>query len=336
MTFMISRVLAFACVIVLLALVAGCGQSAQLTGVSITPTTVNFETNSPFFEPTSATAQLTATGTYTNGKNGVLYTKDITDQVVWQSSIVAVATVTSTGLVSPTGCGIATINAKAGNGGLIATASINVCSNSGLAPLSSLKIVAPPRTLSNWGEKAQYIAIGTYAGSSAAKDLTDQVKWSTSDARVATVNAAGLVTAVAPCSNIGSGPEATITAVAPGDSLVETATFAVGSCGSENLPSLTIHEAGEGSGQVVSDPARIHCSGGEGCTGNFGLSTLVTLTATPNPGSIFGGFSASCTPVVPDPSGCPASLRGAGVKSCTCVTGVINSGAVGAIFNPQR
>src|SRR5579863_2945237 len=200
---MTRRVPALACAIVLLALVVGCGQNAQLSSVSITPTTVDFETNSPVFLPTTATAQLTATGTYTNGKNGVFYTKDIKDQVVWQSSIVAVATVSSTGLVSPTGCGIATINAKAGNGGLIATASVNVCQLSGgLGSLSSLQVVAPPRTLSNVGQKAQYVAIGTYAGSSAARDLTSRVKWSTSDPRVATVNAAGLVTAVAPCSNI--------------------------------------------------------------------------------------------------------------------------------------
>lgn len=232
---MTRRVLAFACVIVLLALVAACGgQGAQLTGVSVTPTTVDFETNSPVFVPTSATAQLTATGTYTNGKNGVFYTKDITDQVVWESSIVAVATVNSTGLVSPAGCGITTINAKAGNGGLVATASVQVCSLQGLAPLSSLEVVAPPRTLSNRGERAQYIAIGTYAGSSGARDLTKQVKWSTSDPRVATVNAAGLVTAAAPCSNDGPRLEATITAIAPGSSIIGTATFAVESCGSEN------------------------------------------------------------------------------------------------------
>jgi hypothetical protein len=322
----------------ILALLAGCGSSAQLTGVSITPTTVNFETNAPYFVPTSATAQFTAIGTYTNGKTNRTYTEDITDQVIWSTSITAVATVTSTGLASPTGCGITTLNAQAGNGGLIATASVTVCkqTSSGPGSLTSLKVMAPPQTLSNRGETAQYIAIGTYAGSSQTRDLTDQVKWTSSDTRVATVDSAGVATATAPCSNIGPGPETTITAVAPAgseSSLTGTATFAVGSCGSDNLPSLTVHEAGEGSGKVISNPAHIGCSGGEGCTGNFSLNALVTLTASPNPGSIFGGFSANCTPVIPDPSGCPASWRESNVKSCTCATGVINSGAVGAIFN---
>ncbi len=336
---MAGRVLAFSCVVVLLALVVGCSQSAQLTGVSITPTTVLFDTNSSYFVPTTATAQLTATGTYTNGKNGTVYTEDITDQVVWESSITAVATVSATGVVTPAGCGITTINAKAGNGGLIATASVSVCKQVGgaLSSLTSLKIVAPPQTLSNRGEKAQYVAIGTYAGSNETRDLTDQVKWSTGDSRVATVNSIGLVTAAASCSNIGAGSETTITAVAPGsDSLAETATFAVGACGANSTPSLTIHQAGEGSGKVVSNPAGISCGGDEGCAGNFALNAPVTLTATPNPGSVFGGFSASCTPVIPDPSGCSASLRGSEVKSCTCAMTVPNSGTVGAIFNPAR
>ncbi len=336
---MAGRILTLSCVLPLLVLVVGCGQSAQLTGVNITPTTVLFDDNSPFFVPTNATAQLTATGTYTNGKNGTVYTEDITDKVVWESSLTVVATVNSTGLVSPAGCGTTTINAKAGNGGLIATASVTVCKPTAslMGSLTSLKIMAPPQTLSNQGEKAQYVAIGTYAGSNQTKDLTDQVKWSTGDSRVATVNSIGLVTAAAPCSNIGESPETSIKAVAPGgSSLTGTATFAVGSCGSGSAPTLTVHEAGEGSGKVISNPARISCGGDEGCTGGFSLNAPVTLTASPNPGSIFGGFSASCTPVIPDPSGCSASLRGSDVRSCTCVTRVTNSGAVGAIFNPAR
>lgn len=338
---MAGRILAFCSTLVLLALIVGCGQSAQLTGVSITPTTVDFETNVPDFQPTNATAQLTATGTYTNGKNNTVYTKDITDQVVWESSITAVATVSSTGLVSPTGCGVTTINAKAGNGGLIATASVTVCSQTGgfLGSLTSLKVMAPPQTLNNRGDRAQYIAIGTYAGSTATKDLTDQVKWSTSDNRVATVNSNGLATASSSCSNIGSGPETTITAVAPGDtqgSLTGTAKFAMRPCGSTGVPSLTVHKAGEGSGKVISNPSGINCSADEGCTANFTLNAPVTLTAFPTPGSVFGGFSASCTPVIPDPSGCPESVREPNVKSCTCATTVPNSGAVGAIFNPAQ
>jgi len=236
---MAGRVLALSCAVALLVLVVSCSQNAQLTGVSVTPTTVNFEDNipTPDFVPTSATAQLTATGTYTNGKNGTVIYRDITNQVEWESSITAVATVTAGGLVSPTGCGIGLVNAKAGNGGLVATATINVCmppmGSSSLGTLTSLKVVAPPQTLSNRGDKGQFKALGTYVSSNVTRDLTGQVKWYTSDARVATVSNTGLVTLVAPCSNIGSGPEAVITAAAPansGSSLTATSTITVGSC----------------------------------------------------------------------------------------------------------
>jgi len=335
---MAGRILAYCCILAVLALTAGCSgnpSGAQLTGVSVTPTTVNFETNAPFFVPTTATAQLTATGTYTNGKNGTIYYQNITDQVVWSSSITAVATVNSAGLVSPAGCGITTINAAGGNGGLIATASVTVCeqSGSGAGSLTSLKVVAPPQGVSNRGDKAQFIALGTYAGSNATEDVTSKVSWSTSDARVATVDAAGLVTLTASCSDLGSGPEATITAVAPGSSLTGAASFVVGACGASSGSTLMVDQAGEGSGKVVSNPGEISCRGGEGCIGNFALNRPVTLTATPDPGSVFGGFSASCAPVVPDPSGCPANLREDGVKSCTCLTPAPNAAAVGAIFN---
>jgi len=223
----------------LLALVVSCSQNQQLTGVTVTPTTVDFETNvpSPFFQPTNETAQLTATGTYTNGKNQSVVYRDITDQVVWESVGPTVASVTSTGVVSPTGCGVGLINAKAGNGGLVATVTVNVCMQNGsasasLGSLASLKVKAPSQVLNNRGDKAQYYAVGTYA-SNVSKDLTGQVKWSSSDPRVATVSNTGLVTLVAPCSNIGSGPETIITAAAPansGSSLTATSTIKVGSC----------------------------------------------------------------------------------------------------------
>jgi len=339
---MVGRILLLSVVAMSLLLTVGCGSSAQLSSISITPNNIAFETNipSPDFQPTTATAQLTATGTYYNGKTNRTYYNDITDQVTWESSITAVATVSSTGVVSPTGCGIDTIIAKGGNGGITATASVTVCEQNGgdLGSLSSLKVVAPPQTLSNRGEKAQFIAIGTYVGSNATKDLTNQVKWSTSNSGVATVDSTGLVTMSAPCSDIGSGAEATITAVAPGSggSLTAAASLAAAPCGSASAPALTVQEAGEGSGKVVSNPARIACSGGEGCTANFPLNTPIALTASPNPGSVFGGFSANCAPVIPDPSGCPASWRESSVKSCTCTTRTTNSGAVGAFFNlPQ-
>ncbi len=347
---MAGRVLASCFVIAILAFAVGCSQNAQLTGVSITPTTVSFETNiaSPDFQPTNETAQLTATGTYKNGKNGSMYTENITDQVVWQTAAATVATVTSAGVVSPTGCGIGQINAVAGNGGLIASATINVCTTSGgsgggggAGTLTSLTVIPANQITTQPGETAQYIAIGTFTGTPPSLDLTDQVTWSSSDVLVATINPAGLATAVGACpSGGGPGGETTITAVSPlsfGAQVSGTGMLAVGSCGTNNLPSLTVYEVGEGAGTVTSTPGPIVCGPGQNqglCTGNFVLNTMVTLVASPTSKSIFGGYSANCTSVVPDPNPCNKQSN---VTSCTCQYTVnTNNGTVGAIFNPAQ
>ncbi|GIW43124.1 MAG: hypothetical protein KatS3mg077_0406 [Candidatus Binatia bacterium] len=58
---------------------------------------------------------------------------------------------------------------------------------------------------------------------------------------------------------------------------------------------LTITKAGTGSGTVTSTPEGINC--GSDCTESYADSTMVTLTATPNSGSTFAGWSgnADCT-----------------------------------------
>lgn len=63
----------------------------------------------------------------------------------------------------------------------------------------------------------------------------------------------------------------------------------------DNTGVLTIGRAGTGNGTVTSTPAGIHC--GITCTASFTLGTLITLTATPNTGSQFSGWSgaADCT-----------------------------------------
>jgi hypothetical protein len=59
---------------------------------------------------------------------------------------------------------------------------------------------------------------------------------------------------------------------------------------------LTVSGAGTGSGAVVSSPAGVSCtvSGGSTsgtCSGTFATATVVTLQATPNAGSTFGGWT---------------------------------------------
>lgn len=57
-------------------------------------------------------------------------------------------------------------------------------------------------------------------------------------------------------------------------------------------PLLTVNKAGNGSGTVTSNPVGIDC--GTTCSAAFVPNTVVTLTATPTAGSLFGGWSGAC------------------------------------------
>jgi hypothetical protein len=57
--------------------------------------------------------------------------------------------------------------------------------------------------------------------------------------------------------------------------------------------SLTVIKAGTGSGTVTSSPSGIDC--GATCSQSFDDGTAVTLTATPDPGSTFTGYTGDCS-----------------------------------------
>ncbi len=60
---------------------------------------------------------------------------------------------------------------------------------------------------------------------------------------------------------------------------------------------LSVSKSGTGTGSVVSDPAGVNC--GPSCSAFFPLGTVVTLTATPSPGSVFASWSNGCTGSTP-------------------------------------
>ena len=66
-----------------------------------------------------------------------------------------------------------------------------------------------------------------------------------------------------------------------------TATFTL------NQYLLTVSLAGDGNGSVSSDPDGIACPGD--CSQTYDYGTLVTLTASPEAGSTFSGWSGACT-----------------------------------------
>lgn len=327
---MAGRVLALCSVIAILAFAVGCSQNAQLTSIAVTPATATIPS-------AGQTAQFTATGTFTNAKNNKNYQENLTTQVVWSSNNTAVATINASGLATAVSQGTATITAVGGNGGLTATAAVTVTAGqNGGNTLLSITVIPALQYVYNTGETTQFIAIGNYSGPPTTQDLTNQVTWSSSDPADATINSSGLATAVGDC---GSFQQTTITALAPvssGTAVTGTGILQPASCGTNNLPTLAVTLVGQGAGVVTSSPGGIDCGSGAGCTGNFQLGANVTLTAAPSNGSIFGGFSANCTPVVPDPSSCTSSSRESGVPSCTCSVTMVDNQNVGAIFNvPQ-
>lgn len=312
-------------VLILVLLLAGCTVSPYLTSIQVVP-------DSGTLQGAGATLQFKAVGTFSN-RTHPENTQDVTNQVTWSSSALSVATVSSTGLATGVSEGTTTITAAGVNGAIVGTATLTVGNGTGPTHnLTSLTIIPANgvQQVNLVGETAQYIAIGNFTGSPANQDMTNQVAWSSSDVRVATIDAGGLATAVGSCP---SGGTTTITAIATlsnGGVITGTSNLTVGSCGTNNLPSLTIYEFGQGTGMVVSSPGGIDCGSGAGCTGHFVLGAVVTLTASPSTGAVFGGFSANCVPVVPDPSSCN---KESDVRSCTCKLPMTDNATVGAIFN---
>src|SRR5207244_10475332 len=76
--------------------------------------------------------------------------------------------------------------------------------------------------------------------------------------------------------------------------------------------SLTVSKAGTGSGTVASTPAGITC--GTDCSETYLSGTLVTLTAAPDAGSVFTGWSGgACTGTGP----CTVTLGAATTVTAT-------------------
>ncbi len=176
------------------------GGGGQLNGIAVTPPTASITP--------AATISLHATGSYSDGT-----TKDITSSVTWLSSDSNVASVTTAGVATGVATGVVTVSAHSGSFSGSATLTIG----SAGANLTSLALLpANPSLPVNTTQ--QLSAIGTYNDGS-TRDLTALVTWQpSSNVAVATVSAAGLVTAVAAGSatitaNLGSVSQSTTVSV---------------------------------------------------------------------------------------------------------------------------
>jgi trimeric autotransporter adhesin len=149
--------------------------AASLVGISVGPTGLSLALGVP--------AQLTATGTYSDGS-----TQDITASVAWSTSNGQSLTVSAAGLVTPLSIGSATVTASMNgqSGGV----SVSITS----AILNSINITTSGGSLA-LGLSQQFSATGTYSDGS-TQDITAVVHWSSSNTSIATISAAGLVLAV--------------------------------------------------------------------------------------------------------------------------------------------
>jgi phospholipase C len=114
-----------------------------------------------------------------------------------------------------------------------------------------------------------------------------QVRLDGSNGSKRTMSATGGAVSVSPTSTTTY----TATATGAGGTTTATVTITVGT-GSSPIP-LSVNSAGTGTGRVISTPAGINCP--QSCTASFPKGTAVVLTAAPEEGTTFEGWSGGCT-----------------------------------------
>ncbi len=152
--------------------------NATLTSIDVTPASASVAAN--------ANQPFTATGHYSNGT-----TQDVTASAQWSSSNISIASIDATGMAKGLKNGAVTITANIssiqGSANLTVTsAGINLTTIAIFPQISSVPV----------NSTQQFSATGTYSDGS-SRDLTSLVTWSSSSNVTATIDANGLLTAVA-------------------------------------------------------------------------------------------------------------------------------------------
>jgi hypothetical protein len=163
----------------------------------------------------------------------------------------------------------------------------------------------------NAGAQIQLRALGTYIHPPVTKDITSQAKWTSNTPQMVTVNSAGVITVTgAACgatlisatvtTNSSSGGISSSGALVTGFMTANVVCF-TSSGGGAGSPALTVTFAGNGSGTITSAPTGLSCASPSACLAQFASGSTVTLTATPNGGSLFGSWVGCDTPSSANP-----------------------------------
>ena len=243
------------------------------------------------------TEQLAAQGTYADKS-----TQDLTSQVTWQSSNLAVATVSASGLLTAVQAGPVTITATMGT----VSGTISITVTSVPVTLTSIAVTGAASSLAA-GTGEQLAAVGTYSDTS-TQNLTSQVTWQSSDSTTATVSVSGLLTTVkvgsvtitATLGTVSGGMPVTVTAAALSTIKVTPSVFSIASGQVKQLTAQGVYS--DGSTQNIT--AQVTWSSGAAGVATVGPAGLVTgasagpaiITATS--GSTNGTASATVTAAV--------------------------------------
>jgi len=147
----------------------------SLTSISLTPSGSTIAAGTP--------QQFKATGSYSDGSS-----KDLTNNVTWASSAPSVASISSSGMLSPFAAGQVTVNATLKS--VTGSTSVRITDN-----LVSIEVTGNEVNV-NVGSTVQLTAMGTFQDKKPAKVLSG-VTWISSAPAIATVSNTGLVTGLA-------------------------------------------------------------------------------------------------------------------------------------------
>lgn len=267
------------------------------------------------------TQQFTAKGTYSDAS-----VKDLTSQVVWTSTVPAVATITAAGLATAVSAGATSIQASLPGNPMVGSAALTV--SGPLSPtLQTLTITPPAPTLAD-GATQQFHAVGAYSDGT-TRDLTAQVAWSSFPAGfVAISNSAptnGLMT-----TSAGTSGQGIIQASDPATGVAANTTFTLTSA---VLSSISVSPGAPDVPAGLAQAFKALGTYSDGSTRD--LTTAVTWSSSNPAVASVGNSGASCglaTALVPGTASIQATDPGTGLRggaSLTVAAPLLASLAVG-------